>query len=107
MTRQKNILNIVFSFIFILMLLLPNIINYFSLESESLKKNTKTVKKLPEFDFDQTSNSLKNYTDYYSATFGGKATLLNQYFLNKRLLFNESAKPSNAVIGKKWLVLLR
>ena len=88
------------------MLLLPNLINYFNLENENLKKETKTVKKLPKFNFHEASNSIKEYTDYYSATFGGKATLLNQYALNKRLFFNESAKPKNAIIGKNgWYFL--
>jgi hypothetical protein len=93
--------------VFIGILLLPLIFNFFDNYIDFEKGNEKRkMEELPKFDIDSLNILPKKFDAYYNDNFGLRITLVNMGIKIKYFLFNSSPKPEKVLIGKDgWLFL--
>tara|TARA_R110002012_G_scaffold312248_1_gene522478 strand:- start:10869 stop:11933 length:1065 start_codon:yes stop_codon:yes gene_type:complete len=105
MKNKKNILHFVFIIIFLMMILAPNVVMFFNLETTENNENRK-FEKAPEFNLKNPINSMTQFKNYYTENFGLKTTLVNNYIDFKFKVLHETPMPNKVVKGlNDWYFL--
>ncbi|SFN44999.1 SGNH hydrolase-like domain-containing protein, acetyltransferase AlgX [Bizionia echini] len=97
MDNKKNI-QLIFIIIFLLMLLTPNVVMFFNLETAENNEN-RVFKEVPEFNFNKPIHSVTQFKNYYTENFGLKTTLVNSYIHFKFEVLGETPLPNKVVKG--------
>ena len=105
MKNKNNIEQLLFIIIFLLMLIVPNVVLIFNLETNKNNENRK-FHSLQDFNPKDPIASLFQYKNYYSENFGLKTTLVNNYIDFKFRVLNETPMSNKVVKGKDgWYFL--
>ena len=92
--------------VFLVLLLIPNVVLLFGLESnletnENLKHAT-----FPKIEINKPTKTLSAINSFYTGNFGLKKTAVNQYIYFKRAILKEDPLPNYMVTGKdNWYFL--
>ncbi len=80
------------------MLILPNVILFFDLETAENNEN-RAFQKAPEFNFKTPTKSIVEFKNFYTENFGLKTTLVNNYIDFKFKVLKETPMPNKVVKG--------
>lgn len=98
MKNKNNILQVIFISIFFIMLMLPNVMMFFNLETTKNNEN-RAFEKAPEFNLKSPTRSITELKNYYTENFGLKTTLVNNYIDFKQHTLHETPMPNKVVKG--------
>ncbi|WP_417213036.1 alginate O-acetyltransferase AlgX-related protein [Bizionia sp.] len=98
MKNKQNILHWLFIIIFIMMIVAPNVVMFFKLETTENNEN-RAFQEVPNFDLNQPIHSLTEFKNYYTENFGLKTTLVNNYIDFKSHTLQETPMPNKVVKG--------
>lgn len=99
---NEGLINYAFVFLFITLLLSPEIATFFSLEKDKENIEKRDLKKRPEFKFSESFS--KEYEAYYNDNFGCRNVLIDWAGQLKTRLFKTSTRPNKVMFGNDgWL----
>ncbi|OBX23517.1 MULTISPECIES: alginate O-acetyltransferase AlgX-related protein [Bizionia] len=98
MKNKQNILHWLFIIIFIMMIVAPNVVMFFNLETTENNEN-RAFQEVPNFDLNQPIHSITEFKNYYTENFGLKTTLVNNYIDFKSHTLQETPMPNKVVKG--------
>lgn len=105
MKHQKNIGQLIFIILFLVMLIAPNMVMLFHLETTENNEN-RAFNSLPDFNLKHPKAFLTQFKNYYPENFGLKTTLVNNYIDFKFEVLNETPLPNKVVKGlNDWYFL--
>ena len=106
MNNISNIKNKLFIAVFLLLLIVPNLVLIFGVESKIGDNENLKFKEFPKIDIKKPIQSLSNFKSYYLGNFGLKKTTVNQYINFKETILKEEPLPNYNLTGKDgWYFL--
>ncbi len=103
---KNNKLHLIIIISFLLMLLIPTIVQITKFEDIIIDNENRTKKDFPKLNIKKPLHFLRKFKSYYKDNFGLRNTLSNKYLVFKNDILNENPLPNKVVKGKNDFLFL-